>query len=131
MKYMLMMNVPAGAGDYAINHWTPDVIKRHMAHMHDLNRELKEAGEIVALEGLTPPAQAKLVRVGMNGEPVTDGPFPETKEFLAGFWIVDVESEARALEIAARVSSAPGPDGQPLRMAVELRPVLSITPPAA
>ena len=129
MKYMLMMNVPAGVGDYSINSWTPEVVKEHMNHMHALNRDLKEAGEFVMGEGLTPPGQAKLVRVGNKGEPITDGPFPETKEFLAGFWIVDVESQERAYEIAARVSAAPGPDGQPLRMSVEVRPVLSITAP--
>ena len=87
--------------------------------------ELTEAGELVAAEGLAWPDQAKIVRAGKDGSPaVTDGPFPETKEFLAGFWIVDVESEARAIEIAARASSAPGVGGTPLGIAIELRQVM-------
>jgi hypothetical protein len=78
---------------------------------------------------LSGPDQAKLVRAGANGAPVTDGVFPESKEFLAGYWIVDVESEARAFEIAAQASAAPGPGGKPLNMPIEVRPVMSGPPP--
>ena len=125
MRYMLMMNAPRGTGDYQINSWTPDEFKAHMAFMHGLNKELKEAGELVALEGLTPPSQAKLVRAGKKGgPPVTDGVFPEAKEFLAGFWIVDVDRPERAYEIAAKVSTAPGPGGKPLIIPVEVRPIM-------
>ena len=92
--------------------------------MHDLNRELTSRGELVAAEGLAPPGEARLVRAGKSGEPITDGPFPETKEFLAGFWIVDVESTERAHEIAAKVSTAPGPGGKPLIIKVEVRQVM-------
>jgi len=128
MKYMMMMNAPRGTGDYQINDWSPEDFKAHMAFMHDLNRKLAEAGEMVACEGLTPPAQATLVRAGKDGRPVTDGPFPETKEFLAGFWIIDVASPDRAYALAATVSAAPGPGGAPLNMPVELRPVMSDRP---
>lgn len=128
MKYMLMMNTPAGTGDYQINDWSPDDFKAHMEFMHAFNRQIADAGEMVACEGLTPPGQAKLVRADKDGRPVTDGPFPETKEFLAGFWIVDVANAERAYELAATVSAAPGPRGAPLNMAVELRPVMSDRP---
>ena len=82
--------------------WPQKAIADHIAFMHSLNKDLSEAGELVAAEGLADPKQAVIVRVGKNGEPVTDGVFPESKEFLAGYWIVDVESEKRAHEIAAQ-----------------------------
>jgi hypothetical protein len=125
MKYMLMMNTPRGTGDYQINQWTADDFKAHMAFMHRFNNELSQAGEWVDAQGLTPPAQAKLVRAGKGGVPVTDGVFPEAKEFLAGFWIVEVDSPERAYELAAMASAAPGPGGKPLNMPIEVRPVMS------
>jgi hypothetical protein len=127
MKYMLMMNTPGG-GPYQITSWTKQAIEAHMEFMRRLNRKLGDAGELVGAEGLSGPDQAKLVRAGASGEPVTDGVFPESKEFLAGFWIVDVESPERAYEIAAEASSAPGPSGEPLRMAIEVRQVMSGLP---
>ena len=96
--------------------------------MHRYNKELMEAGEWVEAQGLTPPGQAKLVRAGKNGVPVTDGVFPESKEFLAGFWIVEVDSQERAYELAAKASAAPGPGGKPLNMAIEVRQVMSGPP---
>jgi hypothetical protein len=80
---------------------------------------------LVGAEGLAGPDQAKLVRAGKDGRPVTDGVFPEAKEFLAGFWIVDVDTPERAYEIAAEASAAPGPGGAPLNMAIEVRQVMS------
>ena len=127
MKFMLMMNAPRGSGDYQVNSWTPDELKAHMAFMHRLNKDLADAGERVGAEGLAPPGQAKLVKAAKNGgPPVTDGVFPEAKEFLAGFWIVDVESAERAYEIAAKASLAPGPGGAPLFIPIEVRQVLSL-----
>jgi hypothetical protein len=128
MRYMLMMHTPRGTGDYKINDWAPEDFKAHIAFMHRLNEELAEAGERVDAQGLTPPGEAKLVRAGKNGTPVTDGPFPETKEFLAGYWIIDVESPERAYEIAAKASAAPGPRGAPLNMPIEVRRVMSAPP---
>ena len=90
--------------------------------MKGFARRLTASGELVSAEGLAGPDQARRVRAGENGEPVTDGVFPESKEFLAGFWIVDVDSAERALAIAAEASAAPGPSG-PLRMAIEVRQV--------
>ena len=127
MKYMLMMNTPGG-GPYQIMNWSKQSIEAHMAFMGRLNKKLIEAGELVGAEGLSGPDQAKLVRAGEKGEPITDGVFPETKEFLAGFWIVDVETPERAYAIAAEASSAPGPKGEPLRMGIEVRQVMSGLP---
>lgn len=131
MRFILMMNAPRGNGQYQVNSWKPEELKAHIAFMHDLNRELKSNGELVSAEGLTPPGEATLVRVGKNGQPATDGVFPETKEFLAGFWVVDVESAERAYQIAAKVSSAPGPGGKPLIIPVEVRQIMGAPTPDA
>ena len=125
MRYMLMMHTPAGTGDYQINDWSPEDFKSHIAFMHQLNQELTGAGEFVDVQGLAPPGQARLVRAGRDGKPVTDGPFPEAKEFLAGFWLVDLDGPGRAWELAARISAAPGPGGKPLNMPIEVREVMS------
>lgn len=128
MRYMLMMHAPRGTGDYQVSEWSPADLKAHIEFMHRLNKDLTASGEMVSGEGLAAPGEAKLVRAGKNGMPMTDGPFPEAKEFLAGFWIVDVEHADRAYEIAARISAAPGPGGTPLNMPVEVRQVMSAPP---
>jgi hypothetical protein len=129
MRYMLMMHAPRGTGDYQINSWTPDDIKAHMGFMHALNKELMDAGELVGAEGLAAPGEARVVRAGKNGVPaVTDGPFAEAKEFLVGYWIVEVDTPQRAYEIAGKASSAPGPGGTPLIIPIEVRQVMSIPP---
>lgn len=129
MKFILMMNAPRGNGEWAVGKWSPDDLKAHIGFMAKLNRDLKEEGVLVSAEGLAPPGQARLVRAGKAGAPeVTDGPFAESKEFLAGYWIVDVETAAQAYAIAARISGAPGAGGEPLNMAVELREVMSAPP---
>ena len=124
MKYMLMMNTPRG-GPFKIMSWPQKDIQAHIGFMKNFARELGQSGELVAAEGLAMPDQAKLVRAGKDGLPVTDGVFPEAKEFLAGYWIVDVESPERAFEIAAKASAAPGVDGVPLNMPIEVRQVMS------
>jgi hypothetical protein len=126
MKYIMMMH--ASGGPYQIAGWTKDEFTAHIAFMRDFNKSLEESGEWVQGEGLAGPDQAKRVRAGKNGEPITDGVFPESKEFLAGFWIIDVDSPERAYEIAARASTAPGPGGKPLNMPIEVRQVLSGPP---
>lgn len=130
MKFMLMMNAPHGDGDWGVAKWPPADFKAHLDFMIRLHGELSEAGELVGAEGLAAPGEARLVRAGDNGDPVvTDGPFPEAKEFLAGYWIVDVETPQRAYAIAARASAAPGPGGAPLNMPIEVREVMSGPPP--
>jgi hypothetical protein len=129
MKYMLMMNAPGGQQPYQIANWPQKDIQAHIGFMIGLHKELSEAGELVGAEGLAGPEQAKLVRAGKNGTPITDGVFPESKEFLAGYWIVDVESPERAYQIAAKASAAPGPGGAALNMPIEVREVMSGPPP--
>jgi hypothetical protein len=126
MKYMMMMNAPGGP--YQVSGWSEDDFAAHIAFMNGFVEELGQAGELVAAEGLAGPDLAKRVRAGDDGTPITDGVFPESKEFLAGFWIVDVESPERAYELAARASAAPGPGGAPLNMAIEVREVMSGPP---
>lgn len=127
MKYMLMMNtMKAGEGVPA---WPKKDLQAHVAFMRALNKDLRDAGEFVFAEGLSFPNRAKLVRAGKDGTPITDGVFPEAKEFLAGFWIVEVKSPERAYQIAARISAAPGPGGAPLNMPIEVRPVPGGPPP--
>jgi hypothetical protein len=128
MKYMLMMNVPNG-GPYQISDWAQKDIQAHIGFMIALNKQLGERGELVGAEGLAGPDQAKLVRAGKDATPITDGVFPEAKEFLAGYWIVDVDSPERAYQIAAQASAAPGPGGTPLNMAIEVRQVMAGPPP--
>jgi hypothetical protein len=127
MKYILMMNtMKAGQG---MPQWPEKDLKAHIAFMINFDKELRKSGELVSAEGLAFPDQAKLVRAGKNGAPVTDGVFPEGKEFLAGYWIVDVDSPERAYQIAAAASAAPGPGGAPINMPIEVRPVMSGPPP--
>jgi hypothetical protein len=129
MKFMLMMNAPRGSGDWQVFKWKPEEFKAHVAYMHDINKDLRAAGELAAAEALAAPGQARIVRADQKGAPeVTDGPFAEAKEFLAGYWIVDVESKERAYAIAARVSLAPGPGGAPLYIPVEVREVMGAAP---
>lgn len=127
MKFMLMMNVPSG-GPYQIFKWPQEDIQAHIGFMRTFSKKLADAGELAGAEGLSGPDQARRVRAGNDGKPVTDGVFPEAKEFLAGYWVVDVESAERAYAIAAEASAAPGPGGKPLNMPIEVREVMSGPP---
>jgi hypothetical protein len=129
MKYMLMMHAPKeGWTTAGIGTWAPEDIKAHIAFMIGFNKKLQASGEFVDAQGLAGPEEAKNVRARKDGTPDTDGPFAESKEFLAGFWILDVENSARAVEIAAQISAAPGKGGVPLNMPIELRQVMSAPP---
>lgn len=124
MKFMLMMHAPRGTGDWAVMKWSPEDLKAHVAFMQNLNAALRQEGSFVTAEGLAMPNEARIVRAAADGKPeVTDGPFAEAKEFLAGFWIVQVKTREDAYAIAARVSLAPGPGGKPLYIPVEVREV--------
>ncbi len=127
MKYILMMHCPRKGYD-SFGAWPKKDIEAHMAFMHNYNKAIVESGEFVSAEGLADPHEAKIVRAGKDGLPVTDGVFPESKEFLAGYWIVDVASPARADELAAKASAAPGPGGITLSIPIEVRQVLSGPP---
>ena len=131
MKFMMMMHAPrTGWKDAGIGTWPPADIRAHIAFMLRMNEELAANGELVDAQGLAMPDEARIVRAAPgSGEPVvTDGPFPEAKEFLAGYWIIDVESADRAHQIAARVSAAPGKGGVPINIPIELRQVMSKPP---
>jgi hypothetical protein len=120
MKYILLMSgTKAGVDTY--HAWSQDDIEAHMAVLGRINKELTESGEFVATQGLAGPEEAKVVRGEKNGMPVTDGIFPESKEFLLGYWIVDVATAERAYSIAGRISKAPGPGGAPTNMPIEVR----------
>lgn len=129
MKFMLMMNAPRGTGDWGVMNWPEADLKAHIGFMIQLNQELRNEGVLVGAEGLAPPGQARIVRAGKNGAPeVTDGPFAESKEFLAGYWMVDVDTPEQAYAIAARASAAPGPGGKPMNLRIEVREVMSGPP---
>lgn len=129
MKYILMMNtMKANQECQGIMSWPKQDIDAHIAYMVALSKELAGSGELVAAEGLSFPDQAKRVKAGGDGLPITDGVFPESKEFLAGYWVVDVPTPERAYAIAARASAAPGRGGVPLNMWIEVRPIMSAPP---
>jgi hypothetical protein len=123
MKYMILMS--ASHKDWqGFAAMSPEDIKRHIEFMKTLNEDLTARGELVDAKGLTGPDQAKIVRARTGGAPVvTDGPFPEAKEFLAGYWVVDVKGPERIIELAASISAAPGKGGVPMNFAVEVRQV--------
>lgn len=130
MKFMLMMNAPRGkTGDWDMANWAHADLKGHIGYMVQLYKDLKEEGVLVGAEGLASPKEARIVRAGAGGVPeVTDGPFAETKEFLAGFWFVHVDTPQQAYAIAARASAAPGLGGKPMNMPIEVREVPSGPP---
>ena len=120
MKYILLMSgTKAGVGTYL--EWTSKDREAHMASLHAIAKDLSASGEFVSTQPLASPSAARLVRGEKNGLPVTDGVFPESKEFLLGYWIVDVANPERAYAIAGRISAAPGPGGVPTNMPIEVR----------
>ncbi|MEO7457314.1 MAG: YciI family protein [Gemmatimonadaceae bacterium] len=129
MKYMLIMNTPRDGYTQYMN-WPKKILEANAAFMGTFTKKLIDAGEFVSAEGLSSPEQAVLVRAGTDGRPITDGVFPESKEFLAGYWIIDVDSHERALGIAAEASTAPGvavkaPDGSAIEhLWIELRSIM-------
>ncbi|MGA8876962.1 MAG: YciI family protein [Candidatus Korobacteraceae bacterium] len=123
MKYMLMMTGTMH-GFEGYRAWSQDDVQTHYAYLKGINQELADSGELVEIQRLAWPAEAKVVRAGKDSAPFTDGVFPESKEFLAGYWIVEVPNAERAYEIAARLSSGPGPDGTTVDMPIEVRQVM-------
>jgi hypothetical protein len=124
MKYILMMTgTKTGVEGYRA--WSEQHRQAHMAILTQINQDLRERGEFVATNGLAGPVEAKVVRGEKDGVPITDGIFPESKEFLLGYWIVDVKTPERAYAIAGRISAAPGPDGMPTNMPIEVRAIMT------
>jgi hypothetical protein len=129
MRFMLLQYYEEIEGCPPIAEWAPEDIKAHIDFQQTFNEELTDRGELVDAQGLAAPELAKfVVSDGASAPVVTDGPYPESKELLAGYRIVDVDTTARAVEIAARASAAPGPGGQPIRQPIEVREVMSAPP---
>lgn len=126
MKYILMMNFPiAGWQENQMGTWPPADIQANNDYLIRFNQELAEAGELVENKGLGGPEGLRVVRASDGGGmTVSDGPFPESKEFLAGYIIVDVPDAQRAYAIAARFSALPGRGGRPANLPIEVRPLL-------
>jgi hypothetical protein len=128
-RYLLAVNFEGGVVDTPMEEWKPEEITAHLDYYKALHQELVASGELVQSEVLAGPDLGKIVTSDGTGAPVvTDGPFQEFKEWLAGYQIVDVESEARAVEIAGKISAVPGPDGVALQQPIQLRQVMDQTP---
>lgn len=124
-RYLLIVTFEPGVEDSPMEDWEPEEITAHLDYYRALNAALVESGELVDSTILTPPDAAHVVRSdGGTGSVVTDGPFQEFKEWVAGFQVVDVDSEERALEIARLVSAVPGPGGAPLCQPIHVRRVM-------
>ena len=119
----MMNSIRAGVEGYKA--WSPKDIETHYAYLQRFNQDLRDSGEFVETHPLAGPEKAVIVRVGNDGTPVTDGVFPESKEFLLGYWIIDVDTAQRAYEIAARLSAGPGPGGVPTNMPIEVRQIMT------
>src|SRR5436853_2024669 len=116
------------AGVDGYHAWSKQDIEAHMAVLQRINKDLTASGEFVATQGLAEPREAKVVHGEKNGVPVTDGIFPESKEFLLGYWVVDVANAERAYAIAGRISAAPGPGGKSTNMPIEVRQLATYGP---
>jgi hypothetical protein len=130
-RYLLGVNFEGGVVDTTMEDWKPEEVEAHLDHYRALHEELVDSGELVQSEVLVGPDLAKIVTSDGTAPVVTDGPFQEFKEWLAGFQIVDVESEERVIEIAARLSAVPGPDGVPTQQPIQVREVMDKSPRSA
>jgi hypothetical protein len=127
-KYVLIVNFQPGVADTPMEEWKPEEIDAHLDYYRALSQELVDSGELVQTEILAGPDVAKIVTSDGTATVVTDGPFQEFKEWVAGYQIVEVDSEERALEIAARLSAVPGPDGVPIQQPIHVRQVMENAP---
>jgi hypothetical protein len=127
-RYLLAVNFEDGAIDTPMSEWKPEEIQAHLDYYGALHDELVGNGELVDSTILTGPDLAKIVTSDGTAPVVTDGPFQEFKEWLAGYQIVEVDSEERALEIAAKVSAVPGPGGVAMQQPIQVRQVMDDAP---
>ena len=133
-KYLLLKHYrsaakPADGGEQGIpmERWAPEEVEAHMAFMRDFSARLEGSGELIDGQALAP--EGLWVRYGGEGQPpVTDGPFAETKDLIAGWFVIDVESQDRAVQLAAELSAAPGANGEPIHEWLEVRPFLGDAP---
>lgn len=127
-RYLLVVDFQPGVAETLMDEWQPEEIEAHFDYYRALFQELVKSGELVQSEVLAPPDLGKIVTSDGSARVVTDGPFPEFKEWVAGYSIVDVESEERALEIAAKISAVPGPGGVPIQQPIQVRQVMEKGP---
>jgi hypothetical protein len=129
-KYLLLKHyrgAPAPVNNVPMSEWTPQEVSDHIQFMHDLAAKLEKSGEFIDGQGLAP--EGTWVRYDGEGRPpVTDGPFAETKDLIAGWMVIDVDSYERALDVAGELSAAPGAGGRPIHEWLELRPFLGAPP---
>jgi len=131
-KYLLIVDFQPGVAERPMEDWQPAEVQAHLDYYRVLLRELQASGELLKSEVLTGPDLAHVVTSdGINPPVVTDGPFAEFKEWIAGYEIVDVESEARAIEIAARLSAVPGPGGRATQQPIQVRRIMDDAPSTA
>ncbi|GAB2945363.1 YciI family protein [Micromonospora polyrhachis] len=129
-KYLLLKHyrgAPAPVNDVPMDQWTPEEISAHMRYMRDFAARLQDTGEFVDSQALAP--EGTFVRYdGAGCPPVTDGPFAETKDLIAGWMVIDVHSYERAIELAGELSAAPGAGRMPIHEWLEVRPFLAEPP---
>jgi hypothetical protein len=127
-KYLLLKHyrgAPAPINDVPMDEWAPEEVSAHMQFMADFGDRLERSGELVDGQALSP--EGTFVRYDGEGRPpVTDGPFAETKDLIAGWYVIDVDSYERALELAGELSAAPGAGGKPIHEWLEVRPLLAV-----
>ena len=127
-KYLLLKHyrgAPAPINDVPMDEWAPEEVSAHMQFMADFGDRLERSGELVDGQALSP--EGTFVRYDGEGRPpVTDGPFAETKDLIAGWYVIDVDSYERALELAGELSAAPGAGGKPIHEWLEVRPFLTV-----
>jgi hypothetical protein len=133
MRFMLLQNYGGVESDCApMYEWTPEEVRAHVEFQQELNRTLEELGELIDAQGLAGPDDARFVVSDGTGSPlITDGPYPESKELLAGYRVVEVDTPERAIEIAALASAAPGQGGAPIRQRIEVRQIMAPPDPDA
>ncbi|MGW6686256.1 YciI family protein [Streptomyces sp. NPDC054961] len=129
-KYLLLKHyrgAPAAVNDVCMDRWTPQEISDHVRFMHEFAARLEGTGEFVDAQGLAP--EGTWVRYDGEGRPpVTDGPFAETKDLIAGWMVIDVDGYERAVELAGELSAAPGAGGKPIHEWLEVRPFMAAPP---
>jgi hypothetical protein len=129
-KYLLLKHyrgAPPAVNDVAMDQWRPEEVEAHIAYMNDFAARLEQSGEFVDGQALSPDGM--WVRSDGEGRPpVTDGPFAETKDLIAGWMIIDVDTQERAVELAGELSAAPGAGGAPIHEWLEVRPFLAAPP---
>ncbi|MEU4806743.1 YciI family protein [Actinosynnema sp. NPDC023587] len=129
-KYLLLKHyrgAPSPVNDVTMDKWTPEEVAAHIQYMRDFAARLVETGEFVDSQALAP--EGMFVQYAGEGRPpITDGPFAETKDLIAGWMVIDVDSHERAVELAGELSAAPGAGGTPIHEWLELRPFLAEPP---